>query len=189
MSAEANKIENSSLSNRSLFFSKLPFSYAILFIISVISIALDQWSKGLVRQSLSFGDVFTPWPDSLPLLRIVHWGNEGAAFGLFQGGGAVFAILAVVVALLIIFYFPKIDHHDWLIRIAMGLQLGGALGNFIDRLNIGYVTDWLAISNFPVFNVADASITVGAISLILFTWIYERKEKEEVLAKEADSSV
>ncbi len=156
----------------------LPRSYVALLLIATISILLDQWSKGLVRENLSFGETWVPWPDFLPFVKIVHWGNEGAAFGLFQGGGSFFAILAVVVASLIIFYFPSIDHNNWLLRVAMGLQLGGALGNFVDRITIGYVTDWLAISTFPVFNVADASITVGAISLILFTWISERREKK-----------
>lgn len=189
MSDTADQASIQSQGKKPSLLNRLPFSYAVLLFISLVSISLDQWSKGLVRQSLNFGEVFTPWPDNLPILRIVHWGNEGAAFGLFQGGGTFFAILAIVVALLIVFYFPSIDHQDWLIRIAMGLQLGGALGNFIDRLSIGYVTDWLAISNFPVFNVADASITVGAISLILFTWVSERRDKKEITPNKADSSV
>jgi signal peptidase II len=189
MSNESNQIDVQSPSKFFPLSRGLSFSYSILILISVISVSLDQWTKGLVRQSLSFGEVFTPWPDAFPAIRIVHWGNEGAAFGLFQGGGAFFTILAIAVALLIIFYFPSIDHQNWLIRIAMGLQLGGAMGNMIDRLRIGYVTDWLAVSNFPVFNVADSSITLGAISLILFTWILDRREKEEATASEADSNV
>jgi len=153
-------------------------SYAVLLFVAISSIALDQWTKSLVRNNLAFGETLVPWPDTLPILRIVHWGNEGAAFGLFQGGGTLFMVLAVVVALLIIFYFPTIDHENWLIRIAMGLQMGGALGNFLDRVNIGYVTDWLAIHNFYVFNIADSSVTVGAMLLIAFTIQAERRERQ-----------
>lgn len=161
-------------------------SYAVLLLIAIASISLDQWTKNLVRMNLAFGETFVPWPEQIPILRIVHWGNEGAAFGLFQGGGSLFMVLAVVVALLIIFYFPSIDHRSWLIRVAMGLQMGGALGNFLDRVNYGYVTDWLAIHRFYVFNVADSSVTVGAALLILFTILTERRERKQRRQAEAD---
>ena len=63
-------------------------------------------------------------------------------------------------------------------RIALAMQMGGALGNLIDRIRFGPVTDFIAVGSFPVFNVADASITVGVGILLLFLWILERKEKQ-----------
>ena len=65
-----------------------------------------------------------------------------------------------------------------MLRLALSMQLGGALGNLIDRLTIGHVTDFISVGNFPVFNVADASITIGAALLFLSVWIRERAEKQ-----------
>jgi signal peptidase II len=62
-------------------------------------------------------------------------------------------------------------------RIALAMQMGGAIGNLIDRLRFGPVTDFIAVGAFPVFNIADASITVGVAILLLYLWILERKEK------------
>ena len=69
------------------------------------------------------------------------------------------------------------EQEDWTLKLAMGLQLGGATGNLIDRLLMGKVTDFISILRFPVFNIADASITVGVLVLLLGVWINERLEK------------
>ena len=104
----------------------------------------------------------------------MHWNNSGAAFGSFQNGNAVFTILAILVILAILFYYPKVDPRDWTLRLAMGLQLGGASGNLIDRLQMGRVTDFISIGTFPVFNVADSAISVGVVVLLLGVWLRER---------------
>ena len=75
------------------------------------------------------------------------------------------------------------EQDDWLLRLALSLQLGGALGNLIDRLTVGHVTDFISVGNFPVFNLADASITIGAVLLFLDVWLRERADKK------ADKSV
>ena len=81
--------------------------------------------------------------------------------------------------LIITYYFPRIPREEWLIRLAMSLQLGGALGNLIDRLlREGQVTDFISVGNFPVFNVADASISVGTAILFFALWDQERKGKQ-----------
>ncbi len=153
--------------------------YAFLGLIAGIVIILDQWTKSLVREYIPFGDVWSPWPWLAPYARIVHWKNTGAAFGMFQSFGGVFTILAIIVAIVILYYFPKVERGDWPLRIAMGLQLGGAIGNLIDRLLYqGNVTDFISIGNFAVFNVADASISVGVAVLILGVWIKEREQKK-----------
>ncbi|MEK6221627.1 MAG: signal peptidase II [Chloroflexota bacterium] len=138
---------------------------------------LDQWTKTLVRTSLTFGDSWMPLEWLAPYLRIVHWRNTGAAFGIFQQGSVLFTILAIVVTLVIIYYFPQVPKKEWPLRIAMSMQLGGAMGNLVDRLQLGHVTDFIAVGNFPVFNVADSSITVGAVILFVGIWILERQEK------------
>ena len=96
----------------------------------------------------------------------------------FQDGEPGFTVLAFIVIGAIIYYFPQVDKNDWTLRLAMSMQLGGAVGNLIDRLTIGHVTDFISIGNFAVFNVADASISVGAAVLLLGVWMMERAEKK-----------
>ena len=158
---------------------------SLLFIFGLVFF-LDQWTKAWVRNNLAYGETWVPF-DWLPsYVRILHWRNSGAAFGFFQEGGGIFTVLAIVVALFIIYYFPRIEHGDWSLRLAMGLQLGGALGNLIDRLQHGYVTDFISIGQFPVFNVADSSITLGVIILLLGIWFGGGQERapDEVLIEE-----
>jgi signal peptidase II len=155
-------------------------TYLPLVVFSGLIIALDQWTKWLVRSTIPFG---ASWiPDGLewlkPYARIVNWSNTGAAFGMFQNGNTVFAILAVIVILVILYYYPLVERSDWTLRIAMGMQLAGAAGNLIDRLVFGMVTDFISVGTFPVWNVADASITIGVAVLLLGVFIKERAEKK-----------
>jgi signal peptidase II len=154
-------------------------NYVSLLFFSGVIIGLDQWTKALVRQNIPIGGIWMPLEWLQPYARIVHWYNSGAAFGLFQNGSLVFATLAVVVILLIIYYFPQIPDNDWTFRIAMILQMAGAAGNLIDRIILeGKVTDFISIGKFAVFNIADASITVGVIVLLLGALVKERKMKK-----------
>jgi signal peptidase II len=114
-----------------------------------------------------------------PYLRIVNWHNTGAAFGIFQGMNPVFMVLAVVIISLIIIYFPSIPETDLYFRLALSLQMAGATGNLIDRFMRGYVTDFISVGRFPVFNVADSCITLGVVVLVVGMWIEERKVKDE----------
>lgn len=154
--------------------------WGILTIAAVI-VALDQWTKWLVRTNIPAGESWLP--DSLlwlsPYARIVHWYNRGAAFGMFQQGNMVFTVLAFIVIGAILYYYPQISRADWPLRLALSMQLGGAIGNLIDRITIGHVTDFISVGRFPVFNVADSSITVGCIVLLLGVWWQERASKKE----------
>jgi len=155
--------------------------YVYLFAIAGLIVALDQWTKGLVRTNLALGETWLP--DSLtwlsPYARIVHWYNTGAAFGMFQSGSMVFTVLAIIVIGAIIYYFPRVENNDWTLRLAMSMQLAGAAGNLIDRLMYdGRVTDFLSVGTFPVFNVADASISLGTAILLLGVYLQERAARE-----------
>jgi signal peptidase II len=154
--------------------------YGSIFAIAAVIVILDQWTKWLVRTNIVSGAAWLP--DSLqwlmPYARIVHWYNTGAAFGMFKDASLILTILAFVVIGAILFYYPQVEKDDWLLRLALSLQLGGALGNLVDRLTIGHVTDFISVGNFPVFNVADASITIGAVLLFLDVWLRERAEKK-----------
>ena len=164
--------------------------YAILLGLAGVVIALDQWTKWLVRTNIPFQQAWLPdfllW--LMPYARIVHWSNSGAAFGSFQNGNAVFTILAIIVIIAIFYYYPRVEAGDWALRLAMGLQLGGAAGNLIDRLMAGKVTDFISVGSFAVFNVADSSISVGVAVLVLGVWIRERNDKKNVPSGEAEKS-
>jgi len=154
-------------------------SYMFLFPTAVGIIGLDQWTKAIVRSNLELGEIWSPWNWLTPYARFVHWYNTGVAFGMFQNNNVFFAILITIIALVIIVYYPSLTEDDWYLRIALSLQLGGAVGNLIDRISIGHVTDFISVGDFAVFNIADASVTVGVGVMILGMWIQERKQKKE----------
>jgi signal peptidase II len=158
------------------FLKQFVKDYLLLFSVSGLVIIFDQWTKNIVRNNLSIGETWVPWEWLEPYARIVHWQNTGAAFGIGQNLSWIFAILAFVVVGAIIYYFPQVDRNNWLIRIALGMQMGGALGNLLDRLTQDmHVTDFVSIGRFAVWNIADASIFVGTIVLILGVWLEDRK--------------
>ncbi len=155
--------------------------YLLLFLPAGFVVALDQYSKWLVRSQLAFGEMWLPAPleGLLPYMRIVYWHNSGAAFGLFQRGNLILTILAIIVIGVIIYYYPRVSPEDWWLKLAMGLQLGGAVGNLIDRLTLGQVTDFISLSTFPVFNVADSAITIGTCILLLGVYLKERQSGKQ----------
>ncbi len=156
-------------------------NYLGLFTGAGIIIALDQWTKNLVRTNIPPGGVWLPegWEQLENYFRIVHWHNTGAAFGLFKNGSLVFTILAFVVSAAIIWFYAQLEEKDWFLRIPLAMQLGGAVGNLIDRLLFdGVVTDWISVGNFAVFNVADASISVGTAIMLIGVWIAEKRARK-----------
>jgi signal peptidase II len=154
-------------------------NYLTLLGVSGTVIALDQWSKYLVRMRLGPSEQWSPWEWLEPYVRIINSTNTGAAFGIFQDGALFFTILAVVVSIAIIFYFPQVPTKERALRVALSLQLGGAVGNLLDRLlQDGKVTDFVSVGQFPVFNVADASISLGVAVLLLSTFFSKPEEME-----------
>jgi signal peptidase II len=169
---------------------KLLRTYSLLIIVATVIISLDQFTKYIIRQNFElWTDVWAPWDWMFPYARIINVPNTGVAFGMFQGFGDIFSIVAIIVSLIIIFYFPKVPLSDWSLRLAMSLQLSGAVGNLIDRLTIGYVTDFISIGNFPVWNIADASITIGVGVLIVGVWISEIDAKKKAKAQELNPDI
>ncbi len=159
--------------------------YLALFGVAGVIILLDQWTKELVRTNISPGEMWLPesldW--LMPYARLINWHNSGAAFGTFQGFSWVFTVLAFVVTGLIIYYYPRVDPADWWLKLAMGMQMGGALGNVVDRLfQNGEVTDFISVGTFPVFNIADSSISVGVAILLLGVWLKEQAERRQAQA-------
>jgi signal peptidase II len=156
---------------------KILQNYWKLFVIAAAIIGLDQYTKYLIMKNISLGDVIYPIPAFESFFRFIHWYNTGVAFGMFQGMNEVFKVLAIIVALVIIYFYPRIPDREWPLKVAMAMQFAGALGNLIDRFVVGYVVDFISVGTFPVFNIADASITMGVVVLVIGMWIQERHEK------------
>jgi len=168
--------------------------YLLLLLGGGVIVGLDQWTKYLVRANVPLGGDWLPqWLAWLrPYARVRYWYNSGAAFGIFQNGNLIFSILAVIVACLIIYYFPRASRKDWWLRLAMVMQFAGAVGNLVDRVLFAHVTDFISVGNFAIFNVADSSISVGTAILVLGVWLNERAGKKraekEPVAADPDES-
>ena len=129
-------------------------------------LAADQATKALVRSSIARGEE----DPVFPALKLVHTRNEGVAFGLDPGGGRTLVIALVALALLaLVLYFVRHQARP-LIWLPVGLLVGGALGNIVDRIRDGAVTDFLKIPLWPAFNLADVAITFG---VLLMLWVLE----------------
>ena len=131
-------------------------------------ILLDQLSKYTVEATLPLYRSWTPL-EAVPSFRISHVSNSGSAFGLFPAQSELFAWAALFVAVGIVIYNFSLPSGQKLLRLALGLQLGGALGNLVDRLRTGHVTDFIDFGPW-VFNLADAAIIMGAALLAWVMW-------------------
>ncbi len=147
-------------------------------------IAADQLSKAWIERAIPVGAGYAPIPALAPYFMLVHWGNTGAAFGLLQGFGGLFAMLALIVIIMVLALAHQLPLEHGGVRLSVGLVLSGAIGNLIDRVRIGHVTDFLLLQapigdrmyQWPAFNVADSCIVVGVILLGLLLWRSERAE-------------
>jgi signal peptidase II len=143
-------------------------------------IALDQWTKALARTYLLGPD--GRGPRSIPLVgdyvRLTYVENRGAAFGLLQDQTTFFILVGVVVVGVIIASYRQIKEPGWTLNLALGLQMGGALGNLFDRIRYGYVVDFFDLTVWPVFNVADSAICVG-VALLAWNLLFPREQVEQ----------
>ena len=160
----------------------------IILLVAAIVIPLDQWTKELVRQNIAKFDYIIPIPALGEYFVFEHVDNHGAAFGILQGAGSVFIVIAAVVTVGVFYYAIRhLPDDQRLIRLLLGFQVGGALGNVIDRIMQGYVTDFVKIGvpgvyYWPNFNIADSSIVCSVIALaivILYQDIQMSKQAEE----------
>lgn len=137
-------------------------SWARAGLVMAVVLVLDQVSKAIVRGEIVPGERI----ELLPFLAFVHVHNSGVAFGFLGGGGTLVLVIVLVALALLVTYFARHSGAP-LLWLPTGLLLGGAIGNVIDRLHQGYVTDFVRFPRFPAFNVADIAITFGVIALIL----------------------
>jgi len=144
--------------------------YGFLATVGAVTLAADQATKSIVKATMQLGEVIPVIP---PVLDLHYITNRGVAFGLFPRFGDVFIPIALVIMAIIVAYYRSLRHRRLWLRTALALQLGGALGNLIDRLRLGAVVDFVdfhidAINfHWPVFNVADSAIVIGVGILLV----------------------
>ncbi len=152
---------------------------ALYIAIFLLIIALDQISKSLITSHFSLGEGTTIIKG---IFDFTYVRNEGAAFGILQGARVFFIILTVVICVALIVYLIKAKPTSLLEKTALAFIAGGAIGNFIDRVWLGYVRDFINLTfiDFPVFNVADCFVCIGAGLYILYTFLdLKKKNKDE----------
>ena len=147
-------------------------------LIVAVAVVLDQAIKAWVVAEMALGDAV----ELVPFLALYHARNTGIAFSMFDGvGGFGLALLALVVLAVVMVLWVKTPADRRLTHFGLAIIVGGAIGNLIDRVRLGYVVDYVyfhtPVWSFAVFNLADACITVGAITILLDEFILAPRMK------------
>jgi signal peptidase II len=134
-------------------------------LVLAVVLVLDQVTKHIISSGIPTGQ-----ERRLILgVKLVHVRNKGVAFGFFSGGGTLVLVFTLVALAMLVGYFALRPERPWL-WLPTGMLIGGALGNLIDRIANGAVTDFIKLPLWPAFNVADTSITLGVVCLL---WVLE----------------
>jgi len=167
-SADSHSMNNSSHKTRGLLQNNMAFIWLLL---SVLIVVLDLWTKNIATQNLSLYRpvAVTPWLN----MTLAH--NYGAAFSFLSDAGGwqrwLFTGLAAVVTGVLIAWLLRLPSSDKFTAAALALIIGGAIGNLVDRINHGYVVDYIDVFyrdwHWPAFNLADSAITCGVIILLI----------------------
>lgn len=145
-----------------------------ILLLAAFVVIIDQWSKYYVELHMHLGM-------SIPLIEnvfhLTYVLNPGAAFGMLEHRTSFFIVIASLLVAAVIYFYPRIPPGHRILRIGIGLQVGGAVGNVIDRVKTGYVVDFFDFRIWPVFNIADMAI-VGGVGMIILS-ILQSHEKEK----------
>jgi signal peptidase II len=148
-------------------------------------VLLDQWTKHLVQAQMSLHESIPVIPGAL---SFTYAHNTGVAFGQLQGAGPVLIVLALAAVAAILWYQVRLRRTGQpvhpLLAIGLALPLGGAIGNLIDRIRYGYVVDFIDLGWWPIFNVADSAITIGAACVVLYFTFVQRADEGRALSVE-----
>ena len=158
--------------------------YNTLLFCLLVVLVLDQSTKYFVVQHIRYGTYINPPP--IPVIDgffyLVHIGNTGVAWGMLQGFGSLLAIFAVIVILSIFLFRRMLQLHLRPMQIVFGIMIGGILGNFIDRILVKHVVDFIDIHlpfyRWPAFNIADSAIFIGVTSYIILSFWYDSKKNK-----------
>lgn len=147
-------------------------------IVAALLVVCDQLVKYWVVSNLSLGEAMNVIPN---VFSLTYYQNSGAAWSILQGQMWFFAIVTFVAVPLCIWLLWKNRRGSKFYSLALGLVIAGALGNFIDRMRLGYVVDMFQTDfmNFPIFNVADMCLTIGVAMVFIYALFEERFERKE----------
>ncbi|AZV60599.1 signal peptidase II [Peribacillus frigoritolerans] len=150
------------------------------YLIALLVIALDQLTKWMIVKKMEYGESIEIIEN---LLYITSHRNRGAAWGILQGQMWFFYIITIAVIIGLVYYIQKMAKESILLGVALGLMLGGAIGNFIDRVArqevVDFVHTYIFSYSFPVFNVADAALSIGVGLLVIHMFLEEKNAKEK----------
>lgn len=178
-----NRIDVLQFYRNQLLVWKIGGALVIYYLIAMIVIFIDQWSKWLIVKKMEYGQSIAIIDQ---FFYLTSHRNRGAAWGILQGQMWFFYIITLAVIIAVIYYIRKLAKKDPLMGTALGLILGGALGNFIDRVVRKEVVDFFDFYlnfyffqyHYPIFNVADAALVVGVILILIHTLLESKKEKK-----------
>lgn len=161
-----------------------PRRIGLIAAVAVVVFGLDRITKAIIASALPLGASVEL---AGPFVRITHVRNSGAAFGLLPERTTLLSILSVLAVVAILYYYRQLAARSPLIAATLGMQLGGAFGNLVDRLGQGYVVDFVDVGfdpapRFWAFNVADSSIVVGILLVIATLWWEERRRAHPTTA-------
>ena len=149
------------------------------YLLALVIIALEQITKAIIVNKMELGESIQVIEN---FLYITSHRNPGAAWGILAGKMWFFYIVTVVVIIALVFYIQKMAKTHMLVGVALALMLGGAIGNFIDRILhqevVDFIDTYIFGYNFPIFNVADSALTVGVALLIIYMLFEEKFLKE-----------
>lgn len=150
------------------------------YIIAILIILFDQLTKWIIVKTMDIGERI---PIIENALYITSHRNRGAAWGILQNQMWFFYIITVIVIIVLVIYIQKINIRQKLLGIALGLMLGGAIGNFIDRVFrkevVDFIDTYIFTYNFPIFNIADSALVIGVILVMIYTLFIEPKQAKE----------
>lgn len=139
----------------------------LIFSAALSIVILDQLTKFIVRQNFQLGQSISIIKN---IFHLTYIANSGSAFGLFKGYNLFFMLFSIAVIGIAIYSTKRISGDEKALQLAVGLLLGGTIGNLMDRIFHGSVIDFLDFRIWPVFNVADSAVTISAIFLIILLW-------------------
>ena len=163
-------------------------SEILLFGTATIVLGLDQWTKGLVEHYLPLQQPWNPIDFLRPIVTLNHVTNTGAAFGIFPNASTFFTLVGIIIPVVILIFHRRFPVEFLGMQVALGLQMGGALGNLSDRLIRGHVVDFIDFHFWPVFNVADSSVFIGGVILAYFFLFKMGDEAPQSQELEAEGS-
>ncbi|WP_297074407.1 signal peptidase II [uncultured Enterococcus sp.] len=153
----------------------------IYLVLAIVIIGIDQLVKYQTVAHLALGESVTAIPH---VLSFTYLRNTGAAWSLFEGQQTFFTIITIAAVVIVSYLLYRNRHGHWLFLLGLAMILAGAIGNFIDRIRLGFVVDMFQLDfiHFPIFNVADMSLSIGVLLIFIYT-IFEDRLKGTQYAK------